>query len=251
MTALLIDDEPAANIALTNLLRRHHPEVNIVGIAASLGEGLTKVNQLRPDLLFLDINLPDGKGFDLVRNLAPDSRPEVIFVTSEDAYLKQAIRIAAVGYVVKPVAVDELQTSMANARVRIRQRNSEVRLQAMLDNLEDNDLARKQVGIPSDRGVEFVLAGDILFCEGVDGYTSIKLDDGSNRLSSYSIGEFRKILEPLGFFAVHRSYLANRSHVKGWDGGLQLTMANRATIPVSRRRKPKVVTWLEGANRFG
>lgn len=249
MTALLIDDEPAANVALANLLKRHHPEVTILGTAASLGIGLRKVNDLRPDLLFLDINLPDGKGFDLVRNLAPDARPEVIFVTSEDAYLKQAIRIAAVGYVVKPIAVDELQTAMANAEVRIRQRNSEARLQAMLDNLEGDDLSRKQVGIPSDRGVEFVFAGDIIYCEGVDGYTSIKLRDGSSRLSSYSIGEFRKILEPLGFFAVHRSYLANRLHVTGWASGLQLTMMNQATIPVSRRRKPKVVSWLDDANR--
>ena len=245
MTALLIDDEPAANVALSSLLQRYHPEVIIVGTAASLGDGLKKVNQLRPDLLFLDVNLPDGKGFDLVRNLAPDIRPEVIFVTSEDSYLKQAIRIAAVGYVVKPVAVDELKTSMDNARVRIRQRNSETRLQAMLDNLEDDNLAKKRVGIPSDRGVEFVMAGDILYCEGVDGYTSIKLKDDTNRLSSYSIGEFRKILEPLGFFAVHRSYLANRAHISGWDGGLQLNVANRATIPVSRRRKPEVISWLD------
>ncbi|NJC25469.1 LytR/AlgR family response regulator transcription factor [Neolewinella antarctica] len=242
--ALLIDDEPAASRALGVMLRTAHPEIHISGVATTVREGLSSTITHQPDLLFLDINLPDGRGFDLIRQLRPESRPEIIFVTSAEEYAMQAIKVAALGYLVKPIDPVELTQSIAVAKIRIRQRNGERRLRALLSNLDRADNATKQISIPSEKGVEFVEAGNILCCQGVDGYTSIELSDGSKRLSSYSIGEYRKMLAPYGFFAVHRSYLVNRVHVTGWADTSTLRLKNSRLIDVSRRKKAAVKAWL-------
>lgn len=244
ISALLIDDEPAANRALENLLKKGGHPIIVKGVAMSIASGLQKIDDLNPDLLFLDINLPDGRGFDLVRRLPDDSRPEIIFVTSEENYAMQAIKVAALGYLLKPVDPQELAAAVELAKTRIRQKNSEQRLRALMDNLKDSNHATKQISIPSEKGVEFVTAGNIVYCKGVDGYTHIQLIKEGSRLSSYSIGEYRKMLESYGFFAVHRSYLVNRLHVNGWVDSGTLKLKNHETVSVSRRRKAAVAAWL-------
>lgn len=246
MTALLIDDEPAAITSLRKILQSTCPEVTVLGSAGDVGEGLQKVERLFPELLFLDIKMPGGTGFDLVRRLAKGKRPEIIFVTSDDSFAMQAIKVAAMGYLVKPVDARELKTAVKNAGERVRQKNSEVRLEALLANLETKEHAHKKVGIPSEQGLEFVAAGDIIYCEGEDGYTRIHVAGQAPRLSSYSIGEYRKMLAPLDFFAVHRSYLVNRSHVQKHDRSGTLILSNGVEITVSRRRKEAVSNWLKG-----
>ena len=241
---VLIDDEPAANRGLAGLLESGHPNLEIAGVGTSRAEGLRLIAKVQPDLLFLDINLPDGTGFDLVRQLPLGQRPEIIFVTSEPGFAQQAIKVAALGYLVKPVDERELAEAIEIALMRIRQRNSEARLHHLLQNLERENQQDTQVGIPTEQGVDFVRAGDVLYCEGVDGYTRIVLDSSPSRLSSYSIGEYRKLLEPLGFLAAHRSYLVNRDHVVGWSTGGLLRMSSGDEITVSRRRKRDVLEWL-------
>ena len=244
MRVLLIDDEPAANQALRSILDRAHPDIDVVATASTIREALRSIEEHQPELLFLDINLPDGLGFDLVRHLPAAPRPEIIFVTSETSYAIQAIKVAALGYLLKPVDAEDLSGAIRNATERIRQKGSEYRLRALLSNLETQDDSHQQISIPSDQGVEFVKAGDILYCEGVDGYTSIKIRGDGSRLSSYSIGEYRKMLEPYGFRAVHRSYVVNRLHVTGWRSGGELVLRNGETIPVSRRRRDGIRKWL-------
>ena len=244
ITAYLIDDEPAAGRLLQSLLRDRHPEVDVLGVASTVQAAVECIEARKPDLLFLDINLPDGRGFEVLRHLPVERRPEVIFVTSEASYALQAIKVAALGYLVKPVDPDELAATLTTAKVRIRQRNSEERLRTLLGNLDQADRKNQRIGIPSEQGVEFVDAVDIIYCKGVDGYTSIVLQDGSRRLSSYSIGEYRKMLESMDFFGVHRSFLVNKQHVSGWADGATLLLSNRDRISVSRRRKGAVTDWL-------
>lgn len=248
MRAITIDDEPAALTSLRKILTENCPQVTIVGQALSVNDALLKVEDLRPDVLFLDIQMPGGSGFDLVRQLPKGNRPEIIFVTSQDRYAMQAIKVAALGYLLKPVVASELRAAVDLATSRIHQKNSELRLEALLSNLETDENAHKKIGIPSDGGLEFVDAGDIIFCEGEEGYTRIHLRDGSHRLSSYSIGEYRKLLTAYDFFAVHRSYLVNRRHVKKHDRSGSIMLSNGKTVAVSRRRKEAVTNWLTGPN---
>ncbi|OAV44415.1 LytTR family DNA-binding domain-containing protein [Lewinella sp. 4G2] len=245
INAILIDDEPAANRSLNAMLERYHPEVVVKGTAVDVASGLKAIKQINPDLLFLDINMPDGSGIDLIRGLDPGNRPEVIFVTSEVNYSMQAVKVAALGYLVKPVDKSELKISLEIAKVRIEQRNSEARLRALLSNADGDNYAAKQISIPSDNGVEFVTAGEILYCSGLEGYTNIHLSDGTKRLSSYSLGEYRKMLEPFGFFVVHRSHLVNRAQVRGLARGGDLVLKNGEQVAISRRRKEAVLQWIK------
>jgi len=156
-----------------------------------------------------------------------------------------ASRKVSVGYLLKPVIAGELREAVTLAGKRIRQKNSEVRLEALLSNLETKENDDKKIGIPSEAGLEFVEAREILFCEGEDGYTGIHLRDGSKRLSSYSIGEYRKMLMPYNFFPVHRSYLVNRRHVARHDRSGSVTLSNGTKVAISRRRKDAVFKWLK------
>jgi len=246
MTVLLIDDEPAAITSLRKILQDNCSSVSILGSAGDVQEALMKIERLRPELIFLDIKMPNGSGFDLVRKLPRGNRPEIIFVTSDDSFAMQAIKVAALGYLVKPVDAQELIGAVKHASQRIRQKTSEVRLEALLSNLETQEHSLKKVGIPSDRGLEFVDAGEIIYCEGEDGYTRIHVAGEPARLSSYSIGEYRKMLVPFDFFPVHRSYLVNRRHVSKHDRSGIIVLSNGTEITISRRRKDAVAKWLKG-----
>lgn len=217
----------------------------MAGEAVSAQEALQKIVQLKPDLLFLDIEMPGGNGFELVRQLQKGNRPEIIFVTSQNNYAVQAFNCAALGYVLKPIEPKKLAAAIAVAEERIRQKNNEQRLEALLKNLESTDSAKKRIGIPNERGVEFVTAGSIVYCEGVEGYTRIYLKEDGNRLSSYPIGEYRKMLTNFNFYPIHRSILVNRSFVKEINRSGELELTNRKKLTVSRRRRAEVEAWLK------
>jgi len=214
MNALLIDDEPAANTELKNMLRSAHPQINVVGEATNVHEALLKIGQLSPDILFLDIEMPGGTGFDLIRQLGETLRPEIVFVTSRNEFALQAFNCAVLDYVLKPVEPSALETAISRAEERLHHKNSARRLEALMSNMDSISNSEKQIGIPSDSGVEFVKAGDIICCEGFKGYTLIHLFDGSRRTSSYPIGRYKKMLPSPDFFMTHRSFVVNRQHVK-------------------------------------
>jgi two-component system LytT family response regulator len=243
MNALLIDDEPAANTELKNMLRSAHPHINVVGEATNISEALLKISQLNPDILFLDIEMPGGNGFDLIRQLGETSRPEIIFVTSHNEFALQAFNSAVLGYLLKPVEPVALKTAISRAEERLHHKNSARRLEALLSNMDSTNNAEKQIGIPNDGGVEFVKAGDIICCQGFKGYTLIHLQDRSRRTSSYPIGRYKKMLPTPEFFMTHRSFVVNRQHVKKITAD-ELGLSGGLTAEISRRRKKLVEQWL-------
>jgi len=185
----------------------------------------------------------------LLRQLNPKNRPEVIFVTCEERHAMKAIRVSALFYILKPVEEHELQKAVSLARERIRLKSSDQRLEALLSNLENSEAEQKRVGIPSEKGLEYVDTNSIVYCEGNKGYTYIYLEDGTNRLSSYSIGEYRKMLEPYGFFAIHRSSLVNHRHVLKNERSGRMILSNQVELVVSRRRREDVARWLSSAQK--
>ena len=243
MNTMLIDDEPAANSGLRQMLNNKHPEIRIIGEATNAREGLVKIRQLRPDLLFLDIEMPGGTGFDLIRQLGEDERPEIVFVTSRDEYAFQAFNCAVLDYVLKPVEPQALATAVARAGERLHQKTSAHRLETLLSNMDNTVNLDRKIGIPNDSGVEFVKAGEIVCCEGFKGYTLIHLTNGTNRTSSYPIGRYKKILPAPEFFMTHRSFLVNREQVTRINQAT-LDLKNGMSAEISRRRKKLVEKWL-------
>ncbi len=237
MNAIIIDDEPHAVAILENLLSIHCPEVVILGKASDVEEGLQLIGRLQPDLIFLDVVMPRASGFELVQQLPAEHSLEIIFVTSFDAYALDAIRCCALAYIIKPIQTEELIKAVHLASQRIGQRVSYERSQALIHNLNSQQIANKQIGIPNEKGLEFVAVGNIIRCEGLDGCTRIVLKGSKGLISSYNIGEFRKLLAYDIFFTVHKSHLVNLNEIVRYDREGLVLMKDQQIVPVSRRRR--------------
>lgn len=244
LKTIIIDDEPGARAELRGLLQQHSA-VEVLDEAGDITEALRKIDQLKPDLIFLDIEMPGGSGFDLVRQLPRKNSPEVIFVSGEKGYGLQAFRSAALDYITKPVLDNELADAVARASTRVQQKASAEKLETVLQRLEDQDYAENTIIIPGEGGDDVVCVGDVVYCQGVDGYTQIHLKDGSSRLSSYSLGQYRKLLPEPYFMVTHRSYLVHRRFVTKTLRKGELLLSTGAVVLVSRMNKDKVANWLK------
>ncbi len=246
MKAVLIDDETAASSSLKELLDEFCPSVSVVGTAGDVTSGLQLIDQLRPELIFLDIQMPGRSGFDLLRELPASTRPEVIFVTSQDEHALRAINCAALGYVLKPIELSDLLRAVKRVEKQLKSNSSVVRVTNLLNNLDQPQRKPKRIGIPSETGVDFVEVEQIVRCEGIDRCTSIQVSQGKPMVSSYSIGEYRRMLENYGFLVVHRSHLVNPDHIVRYDRAGFLTFTDGSTAPVSRSKRLAVLDSLNG-----
>lgn len=234
--ALLIDDERKALAILRNKLERSCPNIQIIGEAQSAMEGLTLIQKLTPDLVFLDVAMPKMSGFDLLKKVGnPDF--EIIFVTAFDTYAIEAIRHCAIGYLVKPVNKDELIDAVNNASQNIERRTALIKNQLLLENLGIATVQKKRIAIPSVEGLEFIKISAIIYFEGIKGYTKIHIENEKPILSTQSIGYFNNLLESQDFYLVHKSYLVNLNHLTKYLKEGFVILANNFSVPVSRNRR--------------
>jgi len=235
MNAILIDDESKATKILQNMLEEFCPQVNIVATADSATKALSLINSLQPDLLFLDVMMPEVSGFDLLRQL-PNLDVEVIFVTSYDSFALDAIKFCAIGYILKPIRESELIIAVNKAQIKINEKKENLRNKQLLQNLINPNSPNNKIGIPTSRGLEFMEAGSIIRCEGIQRCTKV-VSDQNSILSSYNLGEFRKLLESYNFYAPHKSHLISLDHIVRYDKEGFIEMSDNEQIPVSRRRR--------------
>lgn len=243
MRAVLIDDEKYALAVLEERLRKFCPQVEIVGKASSAVEGQQMITELMPDLVFLDIVMPEQTGFDLLNQL-PHLNFQLIFVTSFDEYAIQAIKFCAIGYITKPIRTEELLLAVNQAQKRFTEKSEFERNKQLLQNLVTPNSPTNRIGIPTERGLEFLETKDIVRCEGVQRCTKVIIDQRKSIISSYNIGEFVKLLETYNFYPVHKSHLVNLSHIIRYDNEGSLEMSDGDNIPVSRRRRQEFLEHL-------
>ena len=245
LKAILIDDEKNNLINLEQLLKTYCAGVEVVATALNATDGKQLLLQHRPDLLFLDIQMPGKSGFDLLKEL-PAQVCEVIFVTAYDQYAVQAVRFAAVDYLLKPVNIDELQAAVGRAWVRVRDKQKNLQLENLLQLLQAGK-EEHRIAITTLRETRFIRTAEIVRCESSNNYTAIFLSDGEKLTASRPIFEYEELLRDYGFFRCHQSHLVNRRFVKSWvkeDGGY-LLLDNGHQVPVSRNKKELVATALK------
>ncbi|HNE29712.1 MAG: LytTR family DNA-binding domain-containing protein [Saprospiraceae bacterium] len=245
LSAILIDDEPNNLDNLANLLREYCPELIVAGTASSAAAGEALIRQIGPELVFLDIQMPGQSGFDLLRAL-PAINFELIFVTAYDQYAIQAIRFAAVDYLLKPVSPDELRQAVARAAQNARNKRQNLQLDNLLQLLQQPKDAHR-IALASLEETRFVRPADIVRCESDNNYCFFYLDDGEKLTVSRPIYEFEELLRPYGFVRCHQSHLINPRFVKSWvkkDGGY-LLFDNGAQAPVSRAKREEVLRVLQ------
>ncbi len=245
MKAIIIDDEKHGAAALDKMLRQHAADINVVAFATSAAEGRQLIIQHQPDLIFLDIEMPGGSGFDLLAGFENPSF-KVIFVTGFDRYALQAIKCCAVDYLLKPVVPNELMKAIE----KLKQSTPPVtleRLQHLVEFMAKPRNKGNKICVPTPNGMELIPAADIYYCEASREYTILHTAKYGSITSSYNIGEFESMLEDLGFFRIHNSYIINHDqvlrYIKG-EGGTVI-MSNNNELPVSRRRKAEFLEWLK------
>lgn len=241
--AVLVDDESKALEVLRNKLYTYCPHVEIVGTADSADAAFDLIPTVQPQLVFLDVAMPKENGFDLLRRL-PNLNFEIIFVTGFDSYALDAIKFCAIGYVLKPIENEELIGAVGKATRRISEKINQERNQQFLQNLMHPGQSNNRIGIPTESGLEFIPTEEIIRCEGYQKYTKVIANGRKDLLSSYNIGEFRKLLESYGFYAPHKSHLINMSHIERYDKEGTVTMSDASHVPVSRRKKQEFMEQL-------
>lgn len=241
MRAILVDDELPNLENLQVLLAKNCPEVKVVAIANNINDALDKINLHRPDLLFLDIQMGKTTGFDLL-NLLPEKTFEVIFVTAYDNYGIQAVKFAALDYLLKPVDPDGLIAAVSKAKKRITNKMNSEQLSFLLNQIKRSEPAVPKIALPQQHEIRYVSIDDIVRCVADNTYTFFYLSTDEKILISKPLKEYADLLKPQGFIRAHQSHLVNPKYVKSWlkeDGGT-LLMNNGDKIPVSKPNREMV-----------
>jgi two-component system, LytTR family, response regulator len=237
MNAVIVDDEKNAIGALALLLAEHCSGVRIVGQATSASEAVTLIRETSPDLVFLDIEMPSGTGFQVLEML-PDRAFAVVFVTAYDQYAIKAIKFSALDYLLKPVDRLELVQAVERAeQSRATVASYDRNLRALQENLTSRRLVT--LAIPTLDGFEFVKVRNILRIEAAGRCSEVFLADGAKLTVSRNLGEFEKLLDGPDFFRTHHAHLVSLAHLKSYlrqDGGTAV-MADGARVPVARSRR--------------
>ncbi len=226
MNAIIIDDEEDCREVLDLLLKKHCPEVTVLKKAASALSGMNAIIQYRPQLVFLDIEMHKGSGFELLDNL-PEVKFEVVFTTAYDQYALKAIKFNALDYLLKPIDYTELKVAVKKAKSKLLGRKAEA------------PPPMNKVAIPTSSGLKLIEVKDILRCESSNSYTYVFTENGESTLISKSLKGFEEILVGFNFFRLHQSHLVNLQHVCEYstnDGGT-VVLTDKSVVPIAKRKK--------------
>ncbi|MBL7951788.1 MAG: response regulator transcription factor [Flavobacteriales bacterium] len=236
--ALIVDDDPANREYLRNLLAVH-PEVVVSGEAENIAQATERIGALQPDLLFLDVEMPGGTGFDLLGQLK--AWPfEVIFCTGFQRYAIQAIRFSALDYLLKPVQPDELADALTRFKERHPQEDRSTVQQQFLKNLGQGDEQAMKLTLTQGDRTYFIAPRDLTHCTADDNYTELHTADGRRFISARTLKDYEDMLTPLGFLRVHRSQLVNKAKITHLDDG-HVVLSNSIRVEISRRKREDVM----------
>lgn len=240
-TAIIIDDEPDAVVVLQKLLEIHCPHVQVIATATNSIQGLNKMKELHPSILFLDIEMPQMNGFQLLSKL-DDVNFHLIFTTAYDQFAIKAFKFNALEYLLKPIDPTELKQAIKKADDKREFLPQQLQhLSELLEHKETENIPAR-IALPHAKGYKFISVTDILYCESESNYTLIHLVNEPTFTVCKTLGEIEEILPSSMFLRVHRSYLVNTKKIKEMiksDGGF-LVMENNVEIPVSRNKKDEI-----------
>ena len=237
--AIIIDDEPHCIDWLGNLLcNEYQDRIEVTGTGNTVNEGIKLISNLRPELLFLDVQIGDKTGFDLLRQLNERSF-DVIFTTAYDKYAIQAIKFSAIDYLLKPIDKDELELAVNKLFVEISRKTTTAKMNTLLHNLERKNDGLKKIMVPINTGFELLNVSDIIRCESHINYTTFHLKGNRKILVAKTLKEFEELLSDYNFFRIHNSHLVNLSSVKSYRKGKggSVILSDETEIEVSSRRK--------------
>lgn len=240
--AVIIDDEENNIDNLQCILQQYCPQVEVMAVANNAVKGSSIILQYQPDIVFLDIEMPVQNGFELLRSL-PEHNFEIIFVTAHEQYGIQAVKFAAIDYLLKPINVEDLKAAVARAvqkRVHIKRNLQLENLMAILQNQQPK--SEHRIALPTARETRFAKTEEIVRCESSNNYTTFYFTTGEKLIVSKPIYEYENLLADYHFIRCHQSHLVNKKYIKSWvkeDGGY-LLLDDKTQIPVARQKREMV-----------
>lgn len=242
--AIIIDDIEQARITLKKDLQVYAPDISVIGEANGVVEGAKLLKTLLPDILFLDIQMQDGSGFDLL-DILKEIPFKIIFITASDAHAIKAFRYAAIDYLLKPVDPDELTAALKKFRTHKLNENEKYKL--LNDSLKNHQKPHERLALHTQDKIHIANINDIIRCESSVNYTEFYFANTKKLLVTKTLKEFEDMLSDQGFYRVHQSHLVNTKFIKEFvktDGGY-LLMNDGSNVPVSSRKRPEVIKMLE------
>lgn len=252
MKAILVDDEADGIRTLQKMLEKHCPQVTIAATGSSADKAKQHIEELRPDVVFLDIQMPGKSGLDLLTEI-PDKNFEVIFVTAHNEYMLQALQYSAADYLLKPVDEDRLVEAVQRVEKRLEAGRKEDMTETLMYNLSKSGRpAEMRLCLPTLKGFIVLKLDEIVYCEAERSYTIFHLENKKTVTVSKSLIEYDSLLKDTSFLRIHKSFLVNLHHVKEYqrgEGGLVI-MSDNAEIEVSRRRKEQFMLKIKEVFRY-
>ena len=235
--AILIDDELPSLQNLEQKITEFCPDIKIIGSTQKPEEAIQLIEHSRPDVIFLDIEMPRMNGFKMLEEIR-EKDFDIVFTTAYSLYAIDAVRISAFDYLVKPVSVKDLQNCVARL-FKDQAKQTPEKLDVLRQNLSDSRSQNDKITISTNEGVEFIEIKNILRIESSSNYSKMFFTDGKSLLVTKLLKDFEEILTPYRFYRIHNSHLINLSYIKKYirgDGG-QVVMQNDEIIDVARRKK--------------
>jgi two-component system LytT family response regulator len=233
---LLIDDEESTLKVLNGMIKKYIPEIEILYCAIGSKQGLQAIQDYKPDLVFLDVEMPMMNGFELLHQF-PGHTFEVIFVTAYDYYAIKAVRFSALDYLLKPVDKDELLEAVHRFLDKKNSANNlKEQYENLLHNLKNNNKENYKLAISTSEGIQFIVPENIIRCEAIGAYTKFYLADRKTIVTSKVLKEYDEMLSEHNFIRVHRTHLVNKKFVNAVSTDHQLIMSDNTQIEISRRK---------------
>ncbi|RLD82926.1 MAG: DNA-binding response regulator [Bacteroidetes bacterium] len=239
---IIIEDEKHSRETLNGMIDRYCKNVSIIAEAESYRGGLEVIREHQPDVIFLDIQMPDGSGFRMLEEL--DSiNFEIIFTTAFDQFAIKAIKYSALDYLLKPIDAEELVRAVKKVEQKISHTQVNQNIQVLLDNIKSREAEPHKIVLSTSEKIHIIETDQILRCESDNYYTNFFLSDGKKILISKTLKENEELLSDHNFIRPHKSHLVNVKYIKGFlrnDGGY-IEMIDGSRIPVSRRKREKII----------
>jgi two-component system, LytTR family, response regulator len=238
MKAIIIDDEKDSRDILANYITKYCPDVTVCGFGESVSTGLEAIDKHQPDIVFLDIEMPYGNGFDLLDKVS-NITFETVFVTAFDNYAIQALNQSAAYYLLKPIDIDELIKAVDKIKTERKTDNYTQHAKVLLENIRTDSPPIQKIMLPTMEGFEIVTINTILYCEAVDNFTRFHFEKGQPLMICRTLKYFEDILHVHQFLRIHRSYLINPEYVIRYSKGKGgfVTMRNNKELEVSPAKK--------------
>ncbi|MGV7105353.1 LytR/AlgR family response regulator transcription factor [Flavobacterium sp. U410] len=245
ITAILIDDDANLRNGMRSLLSRYATDIEIIGEAESVKTGVEIMTKLQPQVVFLDIQMNDGTGFDILEQLVQKngrSTSHIVFITAFEQYAIKAFRFSALDFLLKPVDPDELKKVIVKIKEVVMRKDNYAHIDLLLENIRKKVDNFKRIALSTSEGIHLFEINDIIRCESEDNYTKFYIKNSKPILISKTLKEYEELLVEHGFERIHQSHLINLQYLKSYikkDGGY-VVMADGNHLPISQRKKERL-----------